>query len=317
MLDPPWIANRAEWLTASTTWIAQQVERLGLGSVVEVSSQKERPWGATLRVRTSARTVFFKAVGEGRQYEVVVTSAIADRWSGLTPDVLAVDVERSCILMSDHGTAIRDVLSPGRQVDVVAGLLPTYAEMQRATSPMTGEWIVEGAPDRRVSVLPEQLAAFLDGHGDRSQRDACWAALPLFSEVCARLSEMPVADAIEHADLHGTNVLFDGSEARLIDWGDACVTHPFTTLFVTFEFVVASLDAADREAAARRLRDAYLEPWGGPTQENVDAFDRALWVAPIVRVLSLANEADGDIEIDELLTAWVLRAPELARSWRS
>ena len=127
--------------------------------------------------------------------------------------------------------------------------------------------------------------------------------------MCVALSAAPQPSALEHADIHGTNVLTANGRCRLIDWGDCCITHPFAALFVPIQFVVASLPTAARPAAARRLRDCYLEPWGGPTRDNLDLIDWALAIAPLVRVLSLAAESDSEPEITALLRAWVATPP--------
>jgi hypothetical protein len=54
--------------------------------------------------------------------------------------------------------------------------------------------------------------------------------------------------------------------------------------------------------------DAYLEGWGGTTPARRRAVSAAVWVGPIVRVLSLAGEEDGEAEITDLLTSWTRAA---------
>jgi aminoglycoside phosphotransferase (APT) family kinase protein len=67
---------------------------------------------------------------------------------------------------------------------------------------------------------------------------------------------------VQHDDLHGANLYQQGERLRLIDWGDASISHPFASLVVTFRFLeeINKLPPADPWFA--RLRDAYLEPWG-------------------------------------------------------
>ena len=45
-----------------------------------------------------------------------------------------------------------------------------------------------------------------------------------------------------------------GNDARIADWGDACITHPFSSLHVPIEWIVARLPPADHAAAVSRLR---------------------------------------------------------------
>jgi hypothetical protein len=209
------------------------------------------------------------------------------------------------MLFADHGVAMSEGALPAQQVELLAALLPAYAEMQRATVDLVDGWIAAGMLDRRVDRLPEQLDRFLGGWHHDELRAQTQATLPAFADVCATLASTSVPLALDHADIHGTNVLVDhDGAARLIDWGDCCATHPYASLHVPMELVIPLLPPSDRPAAWRRLRDAYLEGWGGVTAANVEVMDLALWTGPIVRVLSLADEADGDGEIVDLLGAW-------------
>ena len=60
-------------------------------------------------------------------------------------------------------------------------------------------------------------------------------------------------DASAEADVLHRVLARDGRLA-VLDWGDACVSHPF------FSLVATRHNEADRVPFAR-LRDAYLEPW--------------------------------------------------------
>jgi hypothetical protein len=162
------------------------------------------------------------------------------------------------------------------------------------------------------------LASILAALPRRDLAHECEPCLPAFVDACAELAASSAAigvpaATIEHADIHGTNVVFDGHTARLVDWGDACITHPFASLFVPSHLLLPSLPVSTRAAAERSLRDAYLGPWGGPTAANLRLVELATWIAPIVRVLCLAAEgAGGETELVELLSAWSVAAPGAA-----
>lgn len=208
--------------------------------------------------------------------------------------------------MGHHGAPIVEVLSPDRQVAAICELLPSYGHMQLSTSGLVDGWIAVGVPDRRAARLADQFELFLeDAPIEPDLTAGCIERLRLLRRLCLELDRAAQPATLEHADMHGTNVVTADGRARLIDWGDCCITHPFTAIFVPIQFVVASLPQIARPTAARRMRDCYLEAWGGPTSGNLALLDRALAVAPLVRVLSLAAEVDGDAEIDALLRAWV------------
>lgn len=312
---PPWLGDeRARWLDEVTAWVLGVTSAADLGPVLELESVRERTWGAVLRVVTATATLFFKAPGTVGRHELRIISDLTPRWPNLVPDVLAVEVGRSWMLMADHGVPMRDVLGAVEQVAVIERLLPTYADMQRRTTEHVAAWLDVGAPDRRVDRLPELFDLLVNGGTpvgalriDDAERTAHLAELPLLTRVCADLGTTEVADALDHADLHGTNVLVDGTHHRLVDWGDSCITHPFSSPFVPFEFVVAELPPHEQLSATLRLRDAYLEPWG-PSAHNREAFGLAVWVAHITRAVNIAHEtlgeSDDQEEIIGLLRAW-------------
>ena len=195
-----------------------------------------------------------------------------------------------------------DVLDTPGQVESFERLLPLYAELQASTSESVAAWIEAGAPDRRVHRLPELLDALLTGQTpagslpiEASQRHALDALRPDFARVCEELAGGPCAAALDHGDLHGGNVLVRASAQRLVDWGDSCVTHPFVSLYVTFELAVSRLGRADRAAAARRLRDAYLDAWPayGSFTTRRETFTLALWAGYVSRALEFAQMLDG------------------------
>jgi hypothetical protein len=315
--DVPWLsAERNRWWDEIVAWVTSSiVDAPGgdLGPVLEIVSFRERPWSALLAVEVPAGRLYGKAIESARGFEVAVTAALSSVAPRLVPTVVALDRDRRWLLLGDHGAPIAEALGAEERVDAIRSLLPAYAAMQVATVDRVEAWLAAGVPDRRVSQLPAQLSAFLSGLHRRDLAHECEPMLPAFRHACDELSAgvgaaVP-ADALDHADIHGTNVVFDGHEARLLDWGDACITHPFASLFVPSHLVLPALPVSRRAAAERSLRDAYLGPWGGPTAANLRLVALAMWVAPIVRVLSLAEEADGGDEIVELLSGWAAASP--------
>lgn len=84
----------------------------------------------------------------------------------------------------------------------------------------------------------------------RSRRDqlAAWAD---------ELASSPVRAAIQHDDFHGNNVFVDGP--RIFDWGDAAVSHPFSSLTATLRSI-----PHHTPALRDRLDDlitTYLQAW--------------------------------------------------------
>ena len=62
--------------------------------------------------------------------------------------------------------------------------------------------------------------------------------------------------------------LHDGDQLRVLDWGDASISHPFASLVVTFRFLDEINHLPPGDPWFARLRDAYLEPWGSGLVET-------------------------------------------------
>lgn len=324
MIPPLWLDDRrGEWLQDVTDWLSEVVAGQRRGSLVDIAAVRERPWGAVLSVTTSDRILYFKAEGLGAHHEPPVLAHLARAWPELGPDVLAADGSRSWLLMADHGKPMWNVLDTAGQMTTLGLLLPRYAGLQASSSQSVDVWIEAGVPDRRVHRLPELLDSLLAGQMaggalpmDAEERRAIDVVLPDFARVCEELAATPYAAALDHGDLHGGNVLVDGGRHRLVDWGDSCVTHPFSSLFVTYELAVSRFQPAERAAAALRLRDAYLDAWsrnGSPASLR-ETFTLAVWVGYVTRALDFVDMLQGADAA--LIEEWQEHVVILLRHWK-
>jgi hypothetical protein len=83
------------------------------------------------------------------------------------------------------------------------------------------------------------------------------------------------------------NLYSGGGKLRFVDWGDSSIAHPFFSLVVTFRFLEEFNQLAPDDPWFRRLRDAYLEPWGSGLQE---AFEIAIRVGWFAHAIAWANQ---------------------------
>src|SRR6266511_197345 len=51
-----------------------------------------------------------------------------------------------------------------------------------------------------------------------------------FAELCDDLAAYDVPETIQHDDLHHANLYVQDSSMRVLDWGDASISHPFASL---------------------------------------------------------------------------------------
>src|SRR5262249_43945269 len=124
------------------------------------------------------------------------------------------------------------------------------------------------------------------------------------------LAECGVPDSVQHDDLHQWNVYRQNDRARVLDWGDASISHPFFSLVVTFRFLEESHGLGPDDPWFRRLRDAYLEPLG---RGLTDAFTLAMRVGAFAHPLVELRHrdrvaADQRAAFDESLRTWLQRA---------
>jgi hypothetical protein len=113
---------------------------------------------------------------------------------------------------------------------------------------------------------------------------------PRFAELCTELRSRGVPDTIQHDDLHQANVWAKDGRLLVLDWGDACVSHPFASLFVPFFFLDDQSRLPPGDPWYARLRDAYLEPWGSGL---VDTFELALRVGTIAHAFAWFRQFDA------------------------
>jgi hypothetical protein len=257
-----------------------------------------RQWSTVLRVPTSAGSdVYFKASAPVQAFEVPLMAALG-RWR---PDavvhLLAFDVDRACMLMSDGGTRLREVDREGRDINRWEAALRVYSSVQRDIASHADELLALGVPDLRLSALPaayERLlddteSLLLDGAGLTQEEHGQLRGLtPRFAELCAELAAYGIPETIQHDDLHDGNVFVRDDGYLIIDWGDSSVSHPFMTFRTTSHVVADVFDVELDDPLLVRLRDVYLEPWEryGGRLDLLAAFDLALQVGIVCRALT-------------------------------
>jgi hypothetical protein len=123
-------------------------------------------------------------------------------------------------------------------------------------------------------------------------------------------------NTLDHADLWASNIIDTASGPVIIDWEDACLSHPF---FGRWNLLMSAEDRVDDPARAQnRIRDAYLEPWTryASSEQLRAAFDLAQRLAPLCFAITFRLDVlpllDASWELREfvpfflrhLITAW-------------
>jgi hypothetical protein len=265
-------------------WIKAYVKPVG-----PLETVHERPWATVLRVPLANSAVWFKACAPVQRFEPRLTAELFARWPDRVTEVIGFDEERAWLLIADAGTPIRE---SGNPPEAWLFVLPLYAELQRAEAAHVNDHMAHGVPDLRIATLPgryeDLIRRELPIDGNETGRLRAFASQ--FEALCGELAAHEVAETIQHDDLHMGNLYALGNQLRLLDWGDASISHPFASLVVTFRFLEEKNGLRPTDLWFTRLRDAYLEPWGNGL---ADAFELAIRVGAFAHAFAWARQRDA------------------------
>jgi hypothetical protein len=266
---------------AAEEWIRAHVTPVG-----PIALARERPWATVLRVPVDGGAAWFKACAPVQAFEPRLTAGLFARWPDRVAEVLGHDENRAWLLLADAGTPIGDT---GNDPRAWLDALPGYAQLQRGEAAHAAGHLAHGVPDLRVATLPDRYERLLGeqlplepAEVDRLRRFA-----PRLAELCVELSGYGIPETVQHDDLHMANVYARNGRLRLLDWGDASISHPFASLVVTFRFLEERNGLPPGDPWYARLRDAYLEPWGTGL---AGVFDLALRVGAFAHVIAWGRQ---------------------------
>jgi len=214
-------------------------------------------WGVSVVLSAASRTgrAFLKCSGDRFRHEARMTQALADRSPGYLPDVLAVEPDSGWLLMRDlDGPLLGD--QPGSMWELG---LDALAGLQQEWLGRTGELLAAGAELRPLRQLADwvnrtaQDADLMSRFADE-EREAWLASVPAMVAACASLDRIGPGPTLTHGDFHPWNVVAGQDGARICDWTDAVVAHPFLDL-------VTYIMRTDDLALRRHLLQRYLGLW--------------------------------------------------------
>jgi hypothetical protein len=266
---------------AVEAWIRGHAEPVGA-----IETVHEQPWATVLRVPLAGGVAWFKACAPVQAFEPHLTAELFARWSDRVAEVLAYDEERAWLLLADAGQPVGDL---GNPPEAWLGALPRYAELQHGEAAHAREHLAHGVPDLRLATLSARYQELLrlDLPLAREELGRLWDFAPRLGGLCEELAAYGVPETVQHDDLHHANLYARGGRFRVLDWGDASIAHPFASLVVTFRFLEERTRLAPGDPWFRRLRDAYLEPWG---RDLGAAFALAVRVGSFARAIAYLRQ---------------------------
>lgn len=256
-MDVPW--RDPVWLRGAHAWIDAELGRLGMNKAGEIEQPHVYPWSTVMRIPTDGGPVWFKANADALRHEAALVQLVASRRPDCVPPLLSRDLESGWMLMADAGEPLRRVAPVEQSLDRWLEILPLYAGVQLDLEPEVEEMLSLGVPDLRLATLPQRYEQLFDRvEAEPRFRDAT----RLVDELCEQLAVFAIPETLQHDDLHDGQVFVNEGRHLLLDWGDACISHPFFSLAVTLTGVLAwGLDDVEDSVDIAPFRDAYLAPY--------------------------------------------------------
>ncbi|MFC5177081.1 phosphotransferase family protein [Nocardioides taihuensis] len=291
-----------EWLATARAWALDRAAAAGRPVTGEVEQTHVTRWSTVLRLPTDRGPLWFKANDDAMRHEAGLVDLLAARRPDAVPPLLASEPDRGWMLMDDAGERLRAIVPRERSLDRWHEALRLYAEVQVAATPDTDAMLALGVPDRRLGGLPEQYAGLV-ARLDVEPRFR--EAVGEVERLCDELAATDLPDTVQHDDLHDGQVFVRDGRTLLLDWGDSCVTHPFLTLSVTLEGVIAW--GVDDEEDSEDLAP-YVTSYLGPWQERYGAGRDLVAAVHVARRLGWACRAvNGHVPGDDDQTRTRLR----------
>jgi hypothetical protein len=257
---PPW--DEPDWLDRAAAWTNAQLARRGIEPRSELTLERLRPWAAVAWIETSEGRAWFKEPAPTMAFEPSLTAAVSSRSANVGPEVIAW--EGSWLLTRDAGLQLRSLLEARATAPAWEDILRQYADLQLAHVPDVERLLTLGVPDKRPEALLADYPRLVeDVRGLEAvpvERKQLASLRPTLERVVAGLAE-PVPMTVIHEEVHEGNVFVAGGHARLLDWGEGAVSHPFAGLTNTLRDIAYRRGLEPDTAEVLRLRDVYLEPW--------------------------------------------------------
>lgn len=306
------------------TWVADVADSRGIVLTDAWTQPHCRPWSSVLRFESTSGPVWFKVNGPGTRHEPRLVSTLGRLAPDLVPQVIAVDARRGWSLARDAGPVLRGIAAPDELWPSWENLLRRYAEWQVRLADDVRTLMETGVVELSPETLPQtarrilrDLAALPPDDGGLAEPEVqeVEERLSTYDAWCAELAGSGIPSSIQHDDLHSANVCWAGSAetARIIDWGDASIGHPFGTMLCTLNSIAHHAGCGIDDPRVVRVRDSYLEPFASyaPRADLVRYVDLARRTGCVARARAYLAALEGEpvsthAEYDFPVRGWLI-----------
>lgn len=268
----PW-DSPMDWHGRAREWVEANVPPTADGSAWRMAQIRSWSISSVWRLTSGDRRLYFKASPRYFASEPTITRDVAERFPEASPILVAVEPDAGWTLMEDLGD-----LTLGRtdSAELWRETMRTIARVQQGYVDRIDALEAMNLERRTTGAIVETLAQWSEDPSVaglrmfQAENEAALARLhPKLDEVAAmarRLDGLGLPRTLEHGDLDATNVFIRDGAPVLMDWSDACISHPFFTPLTPAqarrypEFVDAYLrewtDYAPQESLRRGFEDA-------------------------------------------------------------
>ena len=271
------------WFDEAVEWMSEMSRRQGI--VFTGLVEQVRTWerSCLLRVPTSVRQVYCKAVSAMFAHEFPLTQHLGNVFSTHAPTILSMDQQRHLLLMGEFGGP---TLNENGMFTCWEKAVGHLVSIQLAYAAHTDALLALGCPYRPLDALANDMSNLLadtealsvQGEGLANAEIAVLRRrLPFFLNLCQELATYRLPSTLEHGDFGPTNVAWVKQRPVFFDWSDSSVAHPFFSMcFFPEDMKTAFPLTSDWQV---RQRSAYLGPWARAGYESPERLERAFNIA--------------------------------------
>ncbi|MCC7208572.1 MAG: hypothetical protein IT323_14790, partial [Anaerolineae bacterium] len=267
-LRAPWYSPG--WMDSAIGWTTEQLHSLGYGDYLENGGiQQIRAWqrSSVFRIRTRAGELYFKAAPLVFKQEPLITQWLSELFPRKAPIVVAVDEERSWMLMRAFtGKTLDAIDDEARFLPMAHSLARLQVDTSQQIESLLGLGLLDRCPEQiaqDVDALLADSAAMLPGQPGGltgAEIDRLAGLGPQLKAMLNELDECGLPCSLEHGDFYSGQVADNGQQFTFFDWSDGSVSHPFFSLSSLLDFLEETRPAFVAEHGAA-LVEEYLEPW--------------------------------------------------------
>lgn len=282
-LRPAWF--RAGWYDEVEAWVDASLERVGRRRTGVMRPTRMWSISGVLRVPTESGDVWFKAACELFRAEAALHRVLGAHFPDDVPVLVDADDARGWLLMEPLPGCTDETRAPGAG----AALVPRWAEVQLASLDLLGELRAAGALVRDADAILAGFRRVLTQSREVSllTADELDSLRGLQDEIGGMVRELwqcGLPDTLSHGDLHLGNVAYDGTQLRVFDLTDCCISHPLLDAWHLAHFdderpgddgVLAAFAGRWRDACPDARIDRAVQLVGvADLVFQVDTFDR-------------------------------------------